>query len=43
MWSAVTFGGVFGIADDEAQMAEVVWSLCPLLECWRPPPLVEVP
>ena len=24
MWSAVTFGGVFGIADDEAQMAEVM-------------------
>ena len=24
MWSAVTFGGAFGIADDEAQMAEVV-------------------
>ena len=29
MWSAVTFGGVFGIADDEAQMAEVTWSLHP--------------
>ena len=29
MWSAVTFGGVFGIADDEAQMAEVVVIVAP--------------
>ena len=32
MWSAVTFGGVFGIADDEAQMAEVVVIAPCLLE-----------
>ena len=31
MWSAVTFGGVFGIADDEAQMAEVVV----ITPCWN--------
>ena len=29
MWSAVTFGCVFGIADDEAQMAEVMVTLHP--------------
>ena len=31
MWSAVAFGGVFGIADDEAQMAEVVV----IAPCWN--------
>ena len=31
MWSAVTFGGAFGIADDEAQMAEVVV----IAPCWN--------
>ena len=42
MWSDVAFGGVFGIADDEAQMAEVMCGHCTLLlECW--PPLVEAP
>ena len=41
MWSAVAFGGVFGIADDEAQMAEVMVIVPCWNECW--PPLVEVP
>ena len=31
MWSAVAFGGVFGIADDEAQMAEAMV----IVPCWN--------